>query len=85
VTMQHGLLSVKAAGSIRIVSINTPDGRCHLSGSGDANFSYRIEASVDLIHWNDLGAVRANSSGVFEFDESAPLGPGSRFFRVHLP
>jgi MBG domain (YGX type) len=85
VTMRHGLLSVKAAGSVRIVSINTPDGRCHISGSGDANFSYHIETSVDLIHWNDLGAVRANSSGVFEFDESTPLGPGSRFFRVHLP
>jgi len=84
VTLRHGLLTVKAAGAVRLLSnINVSD-HFHISGIGDANFTYRIQSSTDLVQWLDLGTVQADSTGAFQFDGALP-NPEACFFRVYLP
>src|SRR3954447_24101499 len=70
VTLQPGLLTVKAGSDIRIVSITPIGDQIHISGSGDANITYYLQTSEDLVHWTDLRTVQADSTGAFAFDDS---------------
>jgi hypothetical protein len=85
VTSQHGLLTVKIVDAIQIVSLVPLSDHCRISGTGDADFIYNIQGSVDLVHWVDLGSVQADSTGTFEFDAAPAADPPLHFFRVHLP
>ena len=85
VTSLQGLLTVKIAAVIQIVSVVPLTDHCRISGAGDANFTYDIQGSVDLLHWVDLGSVQADSTGAFEFEAAQGADPSAHFFRVHLP
>jgi len=85
VTSQHGLLTVKTGGLIQIVSVVPLSDHCQISGTGDGNFTYNIQGSVDLVHWIDLGSVQADAAGAFEFEAAPAADPPFHFFRVRLP
>jgi hypothetical protein len=59
-----------------------------IEGLGVSNLTYTIEAATNLnpiINWANLGAVPANSNGIFSFtDTNAPLFP-IRFYRAASP
>jgi len=69
----------------RILSITRqPNGSFLLSCSGNASASYFLQASANLVDWNDADITTAGGSGAFQFTVPAP-GPMNRFFRLRLP
>jgi ferric iron reductase protein FhuF len=59
-----------------------------LTGQGLSNLTYTIQAATNLnpvIQWSNIGALVANSNGVFSFiDTNATLFP-VRFYRAVSP
>lgn len=70
------------------VLVNPTNGFASLSGSGETNLTYGIEAATNLntpIFWQRIGSNTANGSGVFQFtDTNAPAFP-MRFYRGLFP
>ena len=85
VVIHNGTLTVNLAGSVRIVSLAHANNHSHLSGRGDPQVTYTIQASSDLIRWTNIGTARSDASGRFEFDENGNANSGARFFRAVLP
>jgi len=83
--LRHGLLIVKGAGTIRITSIACSDNDVRIAGNGDPNVRFTIQASSDLIHWENIGGSVADASGEFVFEAVEASSPGYRFFRASLP
>jgi len=72
--------------SPRILSIGWADGNhAQITGSGDAGVTYRIQASSDLLTWNDIGRAAAQSGGGFSFDDPQAANAAARFYRVATP
>ncbi|MEY4385505.1 MAG: hypothetical protein RLY20_788 [Verrucomicrobiota bacterium] len=57
----------------------------HLVGTGDANATYHIQASTNLLNWSEIGLATANGSGVFEYIDGAAAGFRTRYYRVTYP
>jgi lipopolysaccharide/colanic/teichoic acid biosynthesis glycosyltransferase len=83
-SMRNGTLTITPGGGVRMDSISSPNDRVHLTGTGDANVTYTIQASSDLIQWTDIGSAAADSSGRVEFDEVDESNHGFRFYRARL-
>ncbi|MEY4386868.1 MAG: hypothetical protein RLY20_2151, partial [Verrucomicrobiota bacterium] len=49
---------------------------------GDRNRPYLIEASVDLIRWEVIGAAIERGPGRYEFNDLRPSDAPSRFYRI---
>jgi len=63
--------------------VNKLDGAAILQFSGDATHTYQVQASMDLINWNNLGtAVQNDATGLFEFEDADQDGPSTRFYRI---
>ena len=58
-----------------------PDGACNLTVVAQPNRAWRIEASADLAHWQELATVNTASSTLTYFDTATPHS-GCRFYRV---
>ncbi len=84
VTVRPGTLTVKI-GNVRITSIACVNNRAHISASGDANLTYTIQASTDLIHWKNVGTAISDASGHLNFIDGSASNMGTRFFRAFLP
>jgi hypothetical protein len=61
-----------------------PGGHVIVQGAGSPNFSYRLEASSNLVDWTQIGAAEADDSGAFELTDPEGQLP-SRFYRVRTP
>ena len=83
--LHNGTLTVNLPGSVRISSLAHANNHSHISGRGDPQVTYTIQASSDLIRWTSIGTAPSDASGRFEFDESGNANSGSRFFRAVLP
>jgi hypothetical protein len=60
-----------------------PQTGVHLLLTGPAGGNYIIEASLDLLHWTNIGTVQ-NMSGSASFNESAATNYSQRYYRVRL-
>jgi hypothetical protein len=84
VTIQTGTLTVRRSAPIRITSVRRANNRPQISGSGDGEVTYTIQASSDLVHWTDIGTASSDANGQFSFDNVS--NPGEiLFLRVALP
>ncbi len=84
VTVQTGSLTVRRASPIRITSVRRANNRPQISGSGDGDVTYTIQASSDLVHWIDIGTANSDTNGQFLFDDVSDSGE-ILFLRVALP
>ena len=81
-----GTLTITAPGPVTITSVEFLDAvNLRLTGTGDANVSYKIEASSDLSGWTQIGTTVADGSGAFEFVDGATAGFEARYYRVAMP
>ena len=46
---------------------------------------YTVEASTDLLQWQQIGVMTNNGSDVFEFEDATPGSGDMRFYRVVSP
>jgi len=83
--LHNGTLTILPPGSVTMTSLIRINNRSHISGTGDPNVAYTIQASSDLKNWTTIGTASSDESGQFEFDESDNSNSGSRFFRAFLP
>lgn len=66
----------------RIVSIETTGNAATLNIAAVAGFAYRVEASINLVDWENLGWVTAGENGLYRYvDADRGLYP-VRFYRV---
>lgn len=77
-----------SASPSRLISLVFSNGITHLTGAGESNVIYGLEAATNLsapFLWQRLGSNTANGSGVFQFtDTNAPAFP-RRFYRALFP
>ena len=82
----NGLLTVVAPGPVTITSVEFLDAvNLRLVGTGDANVSYKVEASADLLSWTEIGTALSNGGGAFEFVDGATAGFPARYYRIAMP
>jgi len=56
-----------------------------LSGSGQANVDYTVEASEDLVNWQEIGSATADGTGAFLFNDPDWGTLPARFYRAVSP
>jgi len=61
------------------------DALVHIEVLGDANKTYVVEATTNLINWTTLGSVKAGSDGVVQFDTGDASQYSWRFYRIFSP
>jgi hypothetical protein len=67
--------------SIQLVTAgHTPHAR--LNGTGVPGITYRIDASTNLVNWQQIGTVTPGSTGTFQIDDSKMSLFSKRFYRV---
>jgi len=56
----------------------------HLTGLGEANHAYRIEANSDLTttNWLTLGTVNADTNGLVQYEDTTATNLSQRFYRL---
>jgi hypothetical protein len=77
------LINVTAAPLLKILSCNFNNGVFHLTGLGEANTQYKIQAYSDMTSpgWQTLATVTADTNGIIKcFDTSATNRQG--FYRL---
>jgi hypothetical protein len=85
-SLVSGSLSIAPPGVITITSVEMLDAdHLRLTGTGDADVGYQIQASPDLQTWETLGTATADGSGTFEFVDALAGGFTARFYRVATP
>jgi hypothetical protein len=55
-----------------------------LTGTGDMNVTYTIQASSDLVHWSDIGSATTDENGQFEYHDEDADNFVARFYRTVL-
>jgi hypothetical protein len=53
-----------------------------LNGTGVPGINYRIDASTNLMNWQQIGIVTAGSTGTFQIDDTNMIQFNGRFYRV---
>ena len=56
-----------------------------ITGAGGADVTYTVQASSDLVNWQEIGTTTADGSGAFEFVDAEAANFTARFYRVVLP
>jgi hypothetical protein len=59
-------------------------GPCRMLFEGHANTSYRISASSDLIHWEDIGVPTPLESELFAYEDKEASQFANQFYRVRI-
>jgi hypothetical protein len=67
----------------KILAAYFTNGFFQLTGIGGTNLQYQIQANSVLTttNWQTIGTATANSSGAFQFDDTAAIQP-RRFYRL---
>jgi MBG domain (YGX type) len=82
----EGNLTITPAGSVTLTSLlRLGNGHARIAGTGDAGTIYTIEASADLVDWQDIGNATAEADGAFEFDDPNAAHLSRCFYRIKLP
>lgn len=78
------LILVTAVPVLKIISGNFANGVFQLVGLGSPNSSYQVQANSDLTttNWQTIGAVSADNTGTFQFDDTNAPGIVKRFYRI---
>jgi hypothetical protein len=78
------LILVAAAPLLRITSGSLTNGAFHLTGIGNNNAVYQIQASPDLsnTHWQTIGMATASPNGAIQFDDTSATNQSCRFYRL---
>jgi hypothetical protein len=63
------------------VAMNTSNGLPTLLLTGELGYSYNIDASTDLVNWENLG-VLVSTNGTVSFTDSASTNYTQRFYRA---
>ena len=56
-----------------------------ITGAGAADATYAVQASGDLLNWQEIGTATADGTGAFEFVDAQAASFMARFYRVTLP
>jgi len=82
----EGTLTIAPPGSITMSTVaRLENSHARITGVGDAGVTYHIEASSDLVNWEDIGTATAGAGGDFEFDDPSAVHLSRCFYRVVLP
>ena len=68
--------------AVQDLVITCGDGKAHLTFSGDETRSYAIEASTNLVDWEQLEVIAEGVDGEFEFEDFDLAGFPRRYYRV---
>ena len=74
----------KAHGKLTLVS-QPANGKKRLKLEAEPGPLYTVEASTDLLQWQQIGVMTNNGSDVFEFEDATPGSGDMRFYRVVSP
>jgi hypothetical protein len=81
-----GTLTITTPASVSITSIiRFPDSSIRLSGTGETNIVYTVQASDDLTDWQPIGTVATGGTVAFQFDDLGATNQAFRFYRIALP
>ena len=77
------LIHVVATPSLKILSGVFTNGVFHLTGIGNNNAVYQVQAGADLstTNWQTIGTATADGSGAIQFDDSSATHQPRRFYR----
>jgi len=84
-SMQFGSLQLyleTIPNELRAIEV-LPDGSARFELLGQPGYSYRVEASSDLVTWQSLGSVTATNA-VMPFTDATAPGYAARFYRAVL-
>ncbi len=85
-SLVSGSLSISSPGDIAITTVEMVDAdHFRLTGTGDADVAYQIQASADLQTWQVLGTATTDGAGAFEFVDASAGGFPARYYRVATP
>lgn len=62
-----------------------PNGHSLLQGTGLANASYSVEASTNLMVWDSIATIAADSGGALQFEDTNAVLFPYRFYRLLAP
>jgi hypothetical protein len=79
VALNFGTLTIVPAG---VTSIAIANHRAQIIGSGQAGVVYVIQASTDLVNWQELGTAMAAANGSLLFEDSSTSSLPARFYRA---
>ena len=60
-------------------------GRPCLEFSGEKTATYTVEASTDMVHWQEIGAAKSTGNGNFEFEDEHAKEFPFRYYRIVSP
>jgi hypothetical protein len=76
-------LAVTPPGNIAISSIGLAGvNQAMITGTGTASMVYMIQASSDLVNWQNIGTATADGNGVFQYQDATISANSQRFYRV---
>jgi subtilisin-like proprotein convertase family protein len=82
----NGVLSITAPGPVTLTAVAfLGPTSLRIAGTGDANVTYKIQASADLSGWTEIGTAAADNTGAFEFVDLTAGGFDARYYRVAMP
>ena len=80
------IVTTASVNDCRLLSISCTGGNpAHIIGTGKANSPYLIQASEDLVTWQDVGNVVADTANSFTFDDPDSGAFSARFYRAVAP
>lgn len=68
--------------AINSIEVDAVTGQATLVWSSDAGQSYRVERSLDLVAWDEVGTRTADGASTSFQDVTVPLGASAVFYRV---
>ena len=80
------ITAVEAPPVVAITKVELLDAsHVRLTGTGNTNANYQVQASSDLQTWQTLGTTTANGAGAFEFVDASAGGFTERYYRLATP
>ena len=77
------LINVVATPLLKILSGTFTNAVFHLTGIGNNNATYQIQASTNLLtaNWLTIGTATAGTNGAIQFDDPGATSQSQRFYR----
>ena len=69
---------------LEILSGYFTNGLFHLTGIGEMNLQYQVQANSGLTttNWQTIGTTTADSTGMIQFDDTTVTNQPQRFYRL---
>jgi hypothetical protein len=72
----------RTATAVADLTVRLENGRTLLEFSADATRTHFVEATTDLMHWEEIGKATLEKSGDFAFEDDNPGAFPARYYRV---